>query len=60
VPLPGVVTESIPIPGTEVLAALRGPTFTGLQFHPESVFTLDGPGILRREIGRLLTGSPVD
>jgi phenazine biosynthesis protein phzE len=26
--------------------ALRGPGFAGLQFHPESVLTLDGPGIV--------------
>ena len=51
-PLPGVTTA--PIPGTDVLMALRGPTFSGLQFHPESVLTLDGLGILRREIARLV------
>ncbi|MEV5969528.1 chorismate-binding protein [Streptomyces sp. NPDC051921] len=28
--------------------ALRGPRFTTLQFHPESVLTRDGPGILAR------------
>jgi 2-amino-4-deoxychorismate synthase len=55
-PLPDVQTTPIPIPGVGVAAALRGPTFTGLQFHPESVLSLDGLGILRREIGRLLTG----
>lgn len=49
-----LVLECVPIPGTGLAAALRGPSFTGLQFHPESVLTMDGLGILGREIRRLL------
>lgn len=33
--------------------ALRGPGFAGVQFHPESVLTLDGAGVLRELIGQL-------
>jgi phenazine biosynthesis protein phzE len=49
-----LVLEAVEIPGTSLNAALRGPSFTGLQFHPESVLTTDGLGILGREIRRLL------
>ncbi|NUR57622.1 MAG: phenazine-specific anthranilate synthase [Catenulispora sp.] len=49
-----LVLECVPIPGTALAAALRGPSFTGLQFHPESVLTMDGLGILGGEIRRLL------
>lgn len=49
-----LVLDCVPIPETRLAAALRGPSFTGLQFHPESVLTLDGLGILSREIRRLL------
>jgi phenazine biosynthesis protein phzE len=37
----------------ETVHALRGPTFAGLQFHPESVLTEDG-AILREQLTRLL------
>ncbi|MBW8803236.1 MAG: hypothetical protein AUG49_07965 [Catenulispora sp. 13_1_20CM_3_70_7] len=49
-----LVLETVPIPETGLAAALRGPSFTGLQFHPESVLTMNGLGILGREIRRLL------
>jgi phenazine biosynthesis protein phzE len=42
------------LPGSRELVAMRGPGYAGVQFHAESVFSLDGLGILRRELGRLL------
>ncbi|MEZ7007311.1 anthranilate synthase family protein [Streptomyces sp. AD55] len=33
--------------------ALRGPGFAGVQFHPESVLTLNGPAIVRELAGQL-------
>ncbi|MER8041554.1 chorismate-binding protein [Streptomyces sp. NPDC094032] len=41
-------------PETGEVHALRGPHFTTLQFHPESVLTHDGPGIFARAAGRAL------
>jgi phenazine biosynthesis protein phzE len=39
--------------------ALRGNGFTSVQFHPESVLTADGPGILRRLLESVLPVVPV-
>ncbi|MEU5160375.1 anthranilate synthase family protein [Streptomyces sp. NPDC020875] len=33
-------------PATGEVSALRGPGFASVQFHPESVLTLDGPGLV--------------
>ncbi|HEY1487809.1 MAG TPA: chorismate-binding protein [Micromonosporaceae bacterium] len=40
-------------PATGQVHALRGGTFSSFQFHPESVLTRDGPGILANELARL-------
>ncbi|MGI4894454.1 MAG: anthranilate synthase family protein [Janthinobacterium lividum] len=40
-------------PSDEVVA-LRGDGFAGIQFHPESVLTLDGPAVLRSLVEPLL------
>ncbi|MYX94526.1 phenazine-specific anthranilate synthase component I, partial [Streptomyces sp. SID486] len=39
--------------------ALRGPGFAGVQFHPESVLTLDGTAVVEELIGRLRGASTV-
>lgn len=33
--------------------ALRGPGFAGVQFHPESVLSLDGAGVVRELLGQV-------
>jgi phenazine biosynthesis protein phzE len=39
----------------EEVVAVRGQGFAGIQFHPESVLTLGGPGVLRGLVEPLLT-----
>ncbi|MFE3636912.1 anthranilate synthase family protein [Streptomyces sp. NPDC059168] len=39
--------------GNGEVHALRGPGFAGVQFHPESVLTLDGAAVVRELIGAL-------
>ncbi|ARF54921.1 anthranilate synthase family protein [Streptomyces gilvosporeus] len=41
-------------PGTGDVHALRGPGFAGVQFHPESVLTLDGAAITARLLAAVL------
>ncbi|MFI6372846.1 anthranilate synthase family protein [Streptomyces sp. NPDC050546] len=33
--------------------AMRGPGFAGVQFHPESILTLNGAGVVRELVGQL-------
>ncbi|WP_324605580.1 anthranilate synthase family protein [Streptomyces niger] len=42
-------------PATGEVHALRGPHFTSLQFHPESVFTQEGPRIVARAVQDVLS-----
>lgn len=38
--------------------ALRGPRFASVQFHPESILTVDGPHIFRQALRHVLTPHP--
>ncbi|MFF4605454.1 anthranilate synthase family protein [Streptomyces sp. NPDC001339] len=40
--------------GTGEVHALRGPGFAGVQFHPESVLTLDGASVIARLLAAVL------
>ena len=52
---PGIgVLEISRSPETGEIHALRGPHFSSLQFHAESLLTQDGPRILREATARLL------
>ncbi|MDX6351337.1 MAG: 2-amino-4-deoxychorismate synthase [Streptomyces sp.] len=44
-------------PATGDVHAMRGPGFAGVQFHPESVLTLDGTRIVAELLARVLTPS---
>ncbi|WP_228977687.1 anthranilate synthase family protein [Streptomyces sp. DH12] len=46
----GVEVSREPVGGE--VHALRGPGFAGVQFHPESVLTLDGPAVVRELLGQ--------
>ncbi|MFD8500557.1 anthranilate synthase family protein [Amycolatopsis sp. NPDC059657] len=46
-------------PSTGEVHALRGRAFASVQFHPESVLTADGPGIMSRLLAAVLPVAPV-
>jgi phenazine biosynthesis protein phzE len=44
--------------GSAEVHALRGPGFAGVQFHPESVLSLDGTAVVRELLARLRSTEP--
>jgi phenazine biosynthesis protein phzE len=47
-------------PATGDVHAMRGPGFFGLQFHPESVLTMNGPAIVAEALAGLTVGQALD
>ena len=47
-------------PATGDVHAMRGPGFYGLQFHPESVLTMNGPAIVAEALAGLTVGQALD
>ncbi|MBY8876545.1 anthranilate synthase family protein [Actinacidiphila acidipaludis] len=43
-------------PATGDIHAMRGPGFAGVQFHPESVLTLDGPALVAEVLAGVTVG----
>ena len=46
--------EMATIPELQEVIAIRGRTFAGFQFHPESILTRNGVAILQEAVDRLL------
>jgi phenazine biosynthesis protein phzE len=47
-------------PATDEVHALRGPGFAGVQFHPESILTLDGPSVVAELLAAWPTRIPAE
>ena len=50
--------EIATIPELQEVIAIRGQTFAGFQFHPESILTRNGVAILQEAVERLLGACP--